>query len=96
MPFTRFSPVVIAYVDHKVTGVERGCEPPQYLLLPRALWALEQDDRTAAVSNLRQLKLAEMVLKGCKCRAHRKIPAVAHVTVVNGINAAHNGRRGGP
>jgi hypothetical protein len=48
------------------------------VFLAGALRALEQDDGAASMRNLRQLQLAEMVTKGCKRRAHCKIPTVAH------------------
>ena len=51
-----------------MAGIERGRELFQRMLLGGALQAFEQDDRAAAVRDLRQLQLAEMVAQRPKRR----------------------------
>ena len=58
MSLRGFAAVMGNRMDGEVTGVEGGGELLQRLLLARALGAFEQDDRAAAVGDLRQLQLA--------------------------------------
>ena len=58
-----------------MAGVERRGELLQRILLARALGAFEQDDRAAAVGDLRQLQLAEMLAQ----RGERRCSIAARV-----------------
>jgi hypothetical protein len=64
MAFASLAPIVIGDMDDEVARVERRRELPQRIFFSRAVWSFEQDDRTAAVRYLWQLKLAQMVPKG--------------------------------
>ena len=61
MPLAGLAPVESGRMDHKVARIERGRELPQRKLLRRALRPFEQDDRAAAMRDLRQLELGQML-----------------------------------
>ena len=78
MTFAGLPPVVIGYMRNEVARVECRPDLPQRMFLAGSCKPFEKDDGTTAMRDLRELKLAEMVPKGCKRRAHCKIPTVAH------------------
>ena len=65
------APVVRGRMDGVMARVERGGELLQRSLLARALGTFEQDDRAAAVGDLGQLQLAEMLAQRGERRMER-------------------------
>ena len=74
------APVVAGAMDRVMAGVEGGRELPQRMLLARAFGPFEQDDRAAAVGDLGQLELAQMLAQ----RGQRRFKIAARRRLVPG------------
>src|SRR5689334_6295453 len=61
MAVGRVAAIVADFVDRKPARIERRGKLSQRGLLPGSLRSFEQDDRPAAVRNLRHLKLVQML-----------------------------------
>jgi hypothetical protein len=68
MSFGSFTTVVAHAMHRQVAGVEGGDELPQNVLFASPFRTFEENDRAAAVGDLRQLQLRQLIAQRRKLR----------------------------